>query len=51
MQVSLKLENHNGKRGMAVHVAGQCVKNGLSEAEAAALMARILNEQFAQPKL
>jgi len=51
MEVSIKLENINGKRGMAVYVAGRCIKHGLTEAEASALVARLVNEQFSQAKI
>jgi hypothetical protein len=51
MDITLKLENIDGKRGMSVYVSGQCVKQGMPEAEASALMARLLNEQFAEAKI
>jgi len=43
----MKLETSGGRRSMAVYMDGRCVKSGLSEAEANALVARLLNEQFA----
>ena len=51
MAVSMKLETSNGRRSMAVYVDGRCVKSGLTEAEANALVARLLNEQFAAPRV
>jgi hypothetical protein len=51
MDISLKLESVKGKRAMAVYVSGRCIKHGMTEAEAGALMARLLNEQFAEAKI
>jgi hypothetical protein len=51
MAVSMKIESSNGRRSMAVYLDGRCVKRGLTEAEANALVSRLLNEQFAAPRL
>jgi len=51
MAVSMKLETNKERRSMAVFVDGRCVKSGLTEAEANALVSRLLNEQFAAPRL
>jgi hypothetical protein len=51
MDISIKLETFKGKRGMAVYVSGQCVRHGMTEAEAGALMAKLLNARFSEAKI
>lgn len=51
MDIALKLEKINGRTMMAVYVSGRCVRDGLSEAEATALIARLLNEEFAHARV
>ena len=51
MEISIRLEMAGGKAAMAVYVSGKCIRKGLTEAEAGALAARLLNEEFAQPRL
>lgn len=50
MDVSMRLESVDGKRGMSVYMSGHRVKSGLSEEEALELMASLLNSQFAEAK-
>ena len=49
MDVSMKREAVGGRRSMAVYVSGRCIRSGLSEAEALALMAAVLNGELARP--
>lgn len=51
MEISIKMENSSGRRTMAVYASGRCVRNGLTEAEAGALAAKLINEQFAKAKV
>ena len=51
MDISMRLERENGRKAMAVYVSGRCIRHGLSEAEASALVAQLLNEDFAHARI
>ena len=51
MDISMRLEKVNGRRAMAVYVAGRCIGHGMSEAEATTLVAKLLNEDFAHARI
>lgn len=50
MDIAVKRELVAGRPAMAVYCAGRCVEKGLSEQEAMALLASLLNNQFTQAK-
>lgn len=50
MDVSINREIVDGRPRMAVHVCACCVRSGLTEQEAVALMAELLNGELARPK-
>ncbi|WP_162559290.1 hypothetical protein [Microvirga sp. 17 mud 1-3] len=50
MEVSIRRQQVNHRPAMAVYVSGRCVETGLSEQQAFAKMAELLNAQFAEAK-
>lgn len=51
MDISMRLEKVNGRKTMAVYVSGHRIRQGLSETEASALVAQLLNEDFAHARV
>ncbi|WP_194164546.1 hypothetical protein [Microvirga thermotolerans] len=47
MEIAIRRQDVDGRPAMAVYVSGRCVGAGLSEQQAVAMMADLLNAQYA----